>query len=252
MMSFRPTSSRMISNIGCRQLLSRRSPTRAVSRSSADRVWVVDSHSVLLRSANATKSATCCPSRSMISTSWPVRTAKAAPCPPEIRISRGARSRPCASAAGLAAPSACPAATEASLPMARIVRHIQSWGQADSPNLRENVPRPSQTELACSVTGLTPGPRTGPGRVRGRLLDQRCELGGRDLVHQVEVPLRVVGPDLEAAARVVPLVEGDDAGGADVIDLLAGFERREAFRVRMHLQRPRGGRGERRDGRIPH
>ncbi len=36
--------------------------------------------------------------------------------------------------------------------------------------------------------------------MRGRLLDERCELGGRDRVHQGEVPARLVGRDLEAAA----------------------------------------------------
>src|SRR5580704_17365303 len=78
--------------------------------------------------------------------------------------------------------------------------------------------------------GLTPGPPcAGPGRVRGRLLHERYEMGGRDRAHQVEAPVRLVGRDLEAAARVVPLVEGDDACGADVVDLLAGVERREAF-----------------------
>jgi len=50
-----------------------------------------------------------------------------------------------------------------------------------------------------------------------------------------------IGPDLEAAARVVPLVEVDDACGADVIDLLAGVERRDADRERMHHHRPGEG-----------
>ena len=77
--------------------------------------------------------------------------------------------------------------------------------------------------------------------MRGRLLDERCELGGRDRAHQGEVPARLVGPDLEAAARVVPLVEVDDACGADVIDLLAGLERRDADRERMHHHRPGEG-----------
>src|SRR6266852_5614031 len=92
--------------------------------------------------------------------------------------------------------------------------------------------------------------RRGPGRVRGRLLDERCELGGRDRVHQGEVPARLVGRDLEAAGRVVPLVEVDDARGADIIDLLAGLQRRDAGRERMHRHRPLGSRGDRRDGRI--
>src|SRR6266699_1791827 len=88
------------------------------------------------------------------------------------------------------------------------------------------IPKP----MACRNMRWLPSGR-GPGRVRGRLLDEGCELGGRDRVHQDEVPARLVGRDLEAAGRVVPLVEGDDARGAYIIDLLAGLQRREAVRV---------------------
>ncbi len=93
-MSFLPTSSCRISNMGRRQLLSSRSPTSTVSRKMAERVCVVDSHSVRLPSAKATKSATCYPSTSTISTNWPARTTKAVPCPPGTKISCRSRSGP--------------------------------------------------------------------------------------------------------------------------------------------------------------
>jgi hypothetical protein len=45
---------------------------------------------------------------------------------------------------------------------------------------------------------LTPGPGA-PGPRPGRLLDERCEVGGCDQAHLVEVPVRLVGRYLEAA-----------------------------------------------------
>src|ERR1700689_4619150 len=91
------------------------------------------------------------------------------------------------------------------------------------------IPKP----IACTNMRWLP-----PGWGPGRLLAQRCDVGGRDNVHQGGAPVRLVARDLEAAGRVVPLVPGDEPGGADVIDLLARVERREAGRVRMHHHAP--------------
>ena len=153
-MSFLPTSSCSISNIGRRQLLSRRSPTSTVSRKLAERVCVVESHSVRLRSAKATKSATCCPSTSTISTNWPARATKAVPCPPGTRISCRSRYGPGSAATGWFL-------TLASSLIARIVRHIQwrvkirlelpGWARSVTPvHGRVTVVRPPRSR-SCTV-----------------------------------------------------------------------------------------------------